>query len=150
MVSSISNASAGMPVMKEPPSQEEVFKKVDANGDGTFDKTELSEFAKMISQMSGQDIDVDEIMSLYDEDGDGILQEQEAYAALDGIKEKIGSPPGPPPGPPPDAQAAASSEEEEDEEETTTISAQAVAEGISLYEEYSKEELMELLLSVKA
>jgi Ca2+-binding EF-hand superfamily protein len=66
-----------------------LFEKLDSNGDGVLDKTELSSFAEKISEMTGQSADVDQILAKLDADEDGLVSQEEFEA---------GRPQGPPPG----------------------------------------------------
>jgi Ca2+-binding EF-hand superfamily protein len=65
------------------------FEKIDSNGDGELDKVELSSLAKKISEMTGQSVDVDQLISKLDGDKDGLVSEKEFEA---------GRPQGPLPG----------------------------------------------------
>ena len=68
------------------------FEKIDSNGDGSLDKTELSSFADKVSEMTGQSVDVEQMISKLDADEDGLVSQEEFEA---------GRPQGPPPGGPP-------------------------------------------------
>jgi len=59
------------------PGKEQMFSKVDADGGGTIDKVELSDFAKELSAKTGIEIDAEEALSTYDADGDGGLSQEE-------------------------------------------------------------------------
>ncbi|MCC6157082.1 MAG: EF-hand domain-containing protein [Deltaproteobacteria bacterium] len=107
----------------------DLFKKIDANGDGKIDEDELSaEISEAASRHGSASavVDVASLMSDMDTDGDGSLGEDE-YAS--GVKTFLnavrgsagGSPPmgSPPMGPPPDA-AQLFSDADEDEDGTVT------------------------------
>ena len=80
------------------PDPKEGFNKADVNGDGGLDKTEMQTVLDNISKMSGQDVNVDDIFSDFDEDENGVLNEAEAEAAMAQLREEMGPPPmGPPP-----------------------------------------------------
>jgi len=63
------------------------FEQLDSNGDGSLDKTELSSLADKISEMTGQSVNVDELVSKLDSDEDGLVSQEEFEA---------GRPQGPP------------------------------------------------------
>jgi Ca2+-binding EF-hand superfamily protein len=65
------------------------FEENDSNGDGSLDKVEITSFADKISEMTGQTVDVDQMISDLDADEDGLVSEEEFEA---------GRPQGPPPG----------------------------------------------------
>jgi len=65
------------------------FEKIDANGDGSLDKTELSSLTDRISKMTGKSVDADHMISKLDADKDGLVSQEEF---------KSGRPQGPPPG----------------------------------------------------
>jgi Ca2+-binding EF-hand superfamily protein len=56
------------------------FKEIDSNGDGSLDKTELGSLADKISEMAGQSVNVDEIISKLDTDEDGLVSQEEFEA----------------------------------------------------------------------
>ncbi|MBW2605134.1 MAG: EF-hand domain-containing protein, partial [Deltaproteobacteria bacterium] len=64
------------------------FEKIDSNGDGSIKKTELSSFAGEISEMTGRSVDVDQMISKFDADNDGLISQE---------KFKAGRPEGAPP-----------------------------------------------------
>ena len=68
---------------------ENPFEKLDSNGDGSLDKTEISSMAEKLSEMRGESVDADQIISKLDSDGDGLVNQEEFEA---------GRPEGPPPG----------------------------------------------------
>ena len=68
---------------------ENPFEKLDSNGDGSLDKTEISSMAEKLSEMRGESVDAGQIISKLDSDGDGLVNEEEFEA---------GRPEGPPPG----------------------------------------------------
>lgn len=53
------------------------FEKIDSSGDGSLDKAELSAFAGRISEMTGQSVDVDQMVSKLDGDEDGLVSLEE-------------------------------------------------------------------------
>ena len=68
---------------------ENPFGKIDTNGDGSLDKTEIGSFADEISEMGGRSVDADELLSRLDANEDGLISQEEFDA---------GRPEGPPPG----------------------------------------------------
>lgn len=81
------------------PNPEEMFAKIDANGDGSIDKSELQSFTEKMSNQDGDTIDISKMFTDIDTDGDGAISQDEFLAA---------KPPDPPqgmgPGQPPDPE----------------------------------------------
>jgi hypothetical protein len=75
------------------PDRVEIFSKTDTDGSGGLDQTEFQTLTDIISEATGEDVDVEELFATYDEDGDGVLSEEEATAAMEANR-----PQGPPPG----------------------------------------------------
>jgi len=73
----------------------EKFQTLDANGDGGLDRVELSDEAKKLSAMTGKTLDVDETISTYDADEDGLLSQEEMMTMIGDVL-----------GPPPEQQGA--------------------------------------------
>ncbi len=71
--------------------QDDLFSKIDSDSSSGIDKTEFSAFAKKLSQDSGNSIDVDDVFSTYDTDGDGHLSSDEMKSFM------RDNPPPPPP-----------------------------------------------------
>ena len=59
------------------PNPEEMFKKLDSDGNGSLNQTELDTLAKDMKSMTGQTIDTKNAISTYDKDGDGALNKSE-------------------------------------------------------------------------
>jgi Ca2+-binding EF-hand superfamily protein len=74
------------------PGKEQMFSKVDADGGGTIDKVELSDFAKELSEKTGVEIDAEEALTTYDADGDGGLSQEEMDTMM---KAEMPPPPAP-------------------------------------------------------
>jgi Ca2+-binding EF-hand superfamily protein len=53
--------------------KEKMFSKIDSNGSGGIDKTEFSDLAKKMSEMSGSSPNVEDVFSRYDANGDSSL-----------------------------------------------------------------------------
>jgi Ca2+-binding EF-hand superfamily protein len=79
------------------PSPEEMFKKLDSDGSGGLNKSELDVWAKDFSKMTGQTIDTANAISTYDTNGDGELSQTEMDTMMKALQEKSGGPPPPPP-----------------------------------------------------
>jgi hypothetical protein len=101
MTSSISSISTTQMQMVKPTAAEikqhnqEMFKKMDTNGDGSVDKAEFTAFGKQMAEKmggTGKSNKSDEMFSSMDTDGDGTISQAEAEAF---------TPPAPPQGPPP-------------------------------------------------
>lgn len=105
--------------------QEKAFAKMDANGDGGVDKSELSAFLQKTSSTNStgtststsDSSDVDDLFDDMDADSDGSITQQEASDAVNNMLKQLqgqmmnarvggggGMPPPPPMGPPPGAE----------------------------------------------
>lgn len=81
------------------PKPEEIFAKIDSNGDGSIDKTELQSFSEQISNRDGDTIEISKMFANIDTDSDGLISQEEFLAA------KPAEPRGMGPGQPPDPEA---------------------------------------------
>lgn len=80
--------------------QQEMFAKIDASGDGSLDKTELTSWLEqMPSAQDDQNMDADSLITELDTDGDGVISATEMAAFQ----------PPMPPGPPPEAMQSSNS-----------------------------------------
>lgn len=70
--------------------RDDLFNKIDSDGSGGLDKAEFSDFAKKLSEQSGNSLNVEDIFSTYDADGDGALSKTEMDSF---IKESAPTPP---------------------------------------------------------
>ena len=77
MISSISSNMFQMNSATMQQRRDDMFSKIDSNGNGSLDKTEFSALAKKMSEMSGQSINADNAFSTYDTNGDGSLSKSE-------------------------------------------------------------------------
>jgi Ca2+-binding EF-hand superfamily protein len=83
MVSSVSNSSSNISQMMQmmmqsmQQRQDDMFSKIDSNGDGKIDKAEFSDLAKKMSEMSGSSINADDAFTKYDANKDGTLSKDE-------------------------------------------------------------------------
>jgi Ca2+-binding EF-hand superfamily protein len=50
-----------------------IFSKVDQDGSGGLDPSEFQTLAGRISEATGREVDVEELLATYDGDGDGVL-----------------------------------------------------------------------------
>ncbi len=100
MISSISGMGSSMAAMqgaKARPSQEDLFNKIDTDGDGSVNATEVQSMADMMAEKMGDAAPTaDELMAQIDSDGDGAM----SFAEFEAGRPQ-GPPSGPPPGPPP-------------------------------------------------
>lgn len=63
------------------PKPEEMFAKIDSNGDGSIDKTEMQSFSERISNQDGDTIDISKMFAEIDTDSDGLISQDEFLAA---------------------------------------------------------------------
>ena len=128
------------------PSPAEMFSKIDEDGSGGLDQAELSDLATKLSEMTGEEVDAEQLLSAYDTDQDGQLSEEETQALMDDHH-----PEGPPPGgmgamqgPPPDLSQLFSDADEDDDGSLNETEAQGIADMISdaTGEDLSVEDLM--------
>lgn len=71
-----------MPIQGMDPSamREMMFRRLDTNGDGKLEKSELSSFAAKMSERTGQKISADDLLTRGDANGDGTLSADEMPA----------------------------------------------------------------------
>jgi len=84
--------------MPKPPGRAEAFNSFDCNGNGALDTAELTALGENYSSKTGKEFDLDAIMSQFDTDSNGSLNEDEGLAVLDRLQEMAGGPPPPRPG----------------------------------------------------
>lgn len=77
---------------KGKPNLVEMFTKLDADGSGGLDSTEVQNLTEKISEATGVSVDLAEFLATYDSDSDGALSEGETATALEANR-----PQGPPP-----------------------------------------------------
>lgn len=77
---------------KEKPTLAQLFTKLDADGSGSLESTEVQSLTEKISEATGISVDLAEFFSTYDADSDGALSQDEAVTALEANR-----PQGPPP-----------------------------------------------------
>ncbi len=93
MISGINGAGGfmnhmGMEAMR--PDPKERFNRADTNGDMSLDKSEMQTVLDRISEMSGEDINVDDFFLEFDTDENDVFSEQEAEIAMAQLRERIG------------------------------------------------------------
>ena len=82
-MSSISGISSSMlsslltQGMQSRPDPAQKFKELDTDSNGGLDKTELSVMAKELSKMTGKTLNVDDMMTTYDANNDGLMSQDE-------------------------------------------------------------------------
>ncbi|MCK9293572.1 MAG: EF-hand domain-containing protein [Desulfobulbaceae bacterium] len=86
-MSTISSLGSSMGTMMnamamQRPDKQQMFGKVDTDGSGAVDQTELASFAEGLSEQTGIEINAEEALSAYDADGDGALSQQEMEAMM--------------------------------------------------------------------
>lgn len=98
-ISGISSSYINATMMQnmKKPDADEMFSKIDTDGDGSISESELTIMQEEMSQMSGQTVDAVSLMSDYDTDGDGLLAREEMDSLMAKLHESMGPPPGPPP-----------------------------------------------------
>lgn len=96
-----------------------MFESVDSSSDGNIDSVELSSFALELFEQTGIEIDTENAISTYDNDGDGGLNEEELKNLLD--ENGVTPPPPPAGGKPPMGMAGEETEEELSVESTSSI-----------------------------
>jgi len=68
----------------------QMFSRIDKNGDGSIDKTEMQTFADKMSAKTGQSMNVDDVFTKYDANGDGVLNQDEMDAAMTALRKSSG------------------------------------------------------------
>jgi len=81
MMSGISGMSGMMGGMRPDPQQ--MFNRMDKDGNAGIDKDELSAMTEKMAEASGTEIDVVSLMEEFDGDEDGILNQDETHAAME-------------------------------------------------------------------
>ncbi len=111
-ISSIGN-SVGSTMLKQ--MQEEMFKKVDTNGDGSISKEEFSQLSNSGESQGG--LDAESMFTSLDADNDGAINRLESDASIARLAQQMESrgagPQGQPPGPPPSGGSGLSGKTEE-------------------------------------
>ena len=79
-----------MQSMGQKPGQEGKFAKLDTDGNGGIDTSELQTITDKISQRTGQAVSVEEVSATYDADNDGLLNQDETNTMMMELREKMG------------------------------------------------------------
>ncbi|WP_155304585.1 hypothetical protein [Desulfosarcina widdelii] len=108
-----------------------MFSDSDEDEDDSLDATEMEAIADMITNATGEEVTAESLIEEYDEDGDGLLSEEEAEAALEANR---------PDGPPPGGMMFGNVDEDEDKDKTETL-AEMIRSATG--EEVTAEELIE-------
>lgn len=87
-----------------PPDLAQIFSDADEDESGALDESEVQDLAEMISQATEEEVDAADLIAAFDEDEDGVLNEEETTAALEANR-----PEGPPPQAGMQSEAAGSS-----------------------------------------
>ena len=86
--SNSSSTSDSSSVSSSRPNPDEIFKKLDSDGSGGLNQSELDVMTKNISSMTGQTIDTKNAISTYDANGDGQLDKTEMDTMMKATMEK--------------------------------------------------------------
>lgn len=79
------------------PREDDLFGKVDTDGDGSLSETEMTAFSEKMAEMTGTSSDAAEMFATFDSDEDGLVSEDEFNAARpQGPPPPGGMPPGGP------------------------------------------------------
>jgi len=90
MSNDISKVSSLVTQTQQMPGKQEMFNKLDTNGDGKIDQDELASVVDRINETQGLSLDVVDVLSQGDADGDGVLSQDE----MDGVMETYAPPQG--------------------------------------------------------
>jgi hypothetical protein len=96
MMSGISGVGGMMGGMR--PNPQQMFNRMDGDGNGGIDQNELSAITEKMAEQSGIEIDVASVMEEFDSDQDGLLSQEESQSAMESLHEQVGPPPPPPMG----------------------------------------------------
>jgi len=96
MMSGISGVGGMMGGMR--PNPQQMFNRMDGDGNGGIDQNELSAITTQMAEQSGTEIDVAGVMEAFDSDQDGLLSQEESQSAMESLHEQLGPPPPPPMG----------------------------------------------------
>jgi len=75
----------------------ERFNKLDSDGNGTINQAELQTVADKFSEITGQQMNVEEVTATYDADNDGLLGKDEMQSMMMGLRGQMGGQQGGPP-----------------------------------------------------
>ena len=91
MMSGITGMGGMMGGMR--PNQQQMFNRLDRDGNGGIDQNELSAITEKMSAHTGTEIDVASVMEEFDSDQDGNLSQEEGRSAMHSLREQVGPPP---------------------------------------------------------
>ena len=87
-ISSISSSISSLFGIDQQKRKQELFNKVDSDGNSSISQTELTALTDKISQDSGKTLDASSLLSQYDSDSDGSLNSDEMDSLMESIKPK--------------------------------------------------------------
>jgi Ca2+-binding EF-hand superfamily protein len=93
MMNGISSSSAyfgQMQGMGQKQGSGDRFAKLDADGNGGIDTSELQTLTDQMAAKTGMDISVEEVSATYDADNDGLLNQEETKSMMMEIRQKMG------------------------------------------------------------
>lgn len=122
-ISGISSSYLNATMMQnaKKPSADEMFSKIDTDGDGSISEAELTAMQEDIAAQTGQTVDAVSYFSDYDADDDGLLAREEMDNLMATLHESMGPPPPPPPADPEMAAQAYLANSGSDEDQVSTI-----------------------------
>ena len=92
MIGGINGMNSNMSMMNSQsmrqPHGAQAFNRIDSDGDGGINKTELEVFSEKISEKTGKSLDIEEAFSSFDTDGDSTLNSDElkSFIASSGLR----------------------------------------------------------------
>lgn len=87
-ISSISSSMSSLFGIDQQKRKQDLFNKVDSDGNSSISQTELTALTDKISQDSGKTLDASSLLSQYDSDSDGSLNSDEMDSLMESIKPK--------------------------------------------------------------
>lgn len=87
-ISSISSSVSSMFSIEQQKRKQDLFTKVDSDGNGGVSQTELTALTGKIAQDSGKTLDASSLLSQYDSNSDGSLNSDEMDSLMESIKPK--------------------------------------------------------------
>ncbi len=78
--------------MQRQPDSEQMFNKLDTDGNDGIDQAEMNAFAEKIAAKTGESMNVEETFATADSNADGLLGQQELDSLMAQLSEKIGGP----------------------------------------------------------
>lgn len=87
-ISSISSSMTSLFGIDQQKRKQDLFNKVDSDGNSSISQTELTALTDKISEDSGKTLDASSLLSQYDSDSDGSLNSDEMDSLMESIKPK--------------------------------------------------------------